>query len=237
VAIVSALARDDRQRAVGGLRPHRRAPMGAVDPCKYGNRRGGEVLGAGGRPCRKLAVARRDRIRDAISRAARSIRRRRFAGFFNGGAGLDGASQRTCEQEWAMSDNHDDALLRQFEDCSLPLDRFHHRVHIQIAFLYLHKYSVLDVLRRFPEALKRYVAAHGKVGMYHETITWTYILLIHERMQRAGRPQAWTEFASGNPDLLTWTDTILKRYYRDETLSSDLARKMFVLPDKASALP
>jgi hypothetical protein len=136
-----------------------------------------------------------------------------------------------------MSDNHDDALLRQLEDCSLPLDRFHHRVHIQIAFLYLHQYPVLDVLRRFPEALKRYAAALGRTGLYHETITWAYILLIHERMQRADQVQTWEEFASGNPDLLTRTDSILKRYYRDETLSSDLARKMFVLPDKAPALP
>ena len=136
-----------------------------------------------------------------------------------------------------MRDSHDEELLRQFEDTSLPLECFHHAVHIQIAFLYLRKYAVLDVLRRFPEALKRYAAAHGKTGLYHETITWAYILLIHERMQRAGHAQGWAEFASDNPDLLTWTNSILKQYYRDETLSSGLARKIFLLPDKAPALP
>jgi hypothetical protein len=136
-----------------------------------------------------------------------------------------------------MNDNHDDELLRQFEAGSLPLDRFRHRVHIQIAFSYLRAFPVLDVLRRFPEALKRFAAAHGKTGLYHETITWAYILLIHERMQRAGQPLTWEEFASANPDLLTWTDSILKKYYRDETLSSDLARKVFLFPDKAPALP
>ena len=136
-----------------------------------------------------------------------------------------------------MNDNHDDELLRQFGNCSLPLDCFRHRVHIQIAFLYLRKYPVLDVLRRFPEALKNYAAAHGKPGLYHETITWAYILLIHDRMQRAGHTQGWAEFASGNPELLTWTDSILKQYYRDETLSSDLARKIFLFPDKAPAFP
>jgi hypothetical protein len=136
-----------------------------------------------------------------------------------------------------MSDSHTDELLRQFEDCSLPLDRFRHRVHIQIAFLYLRKYPALDVLRRFPEALKRYAAAHGKTGLYHETITWSYILLIQERMQRAPQVQTWEEFAATNEDLLTWSGTILKQYYRNETLSSDLARKIFLLPDKAPALP
>jgi hypothetical protein len=136
-----------------------------------------------------------------------------------------------------MSDNHDDALLRQLEDCSLPLERFRHPVHIRIAFLYLRKYPVLEVLRRFPEALKRYAEAHDKSGLYHATITWAYILLIHERMKRAGQLQIWQEFASSNPDLLTWTDSILKQYYRDETLSSDLARNIFLFPDKAPALP
>ncbi|MGB8800846.1 MAG: hypothetical protein WCC97_09170 [Candidatus Acidiferrales bacterium] len=134
-----------------------------------------------------------------------------------------------------MSADNYAELLREFEDGSLPLECFRHRVHIQIAFLYLRKYPVLDVLRRFPEALKRYAAAHGKTGLYHETITWSYILLIHERMQRAGRAQSWAEFASANPDLLTWAGSILKQYYRDETLSSNLARNIFLFPDKAPA--
>jgi len=135
-----------------------------------------------------------------------------------------------------MSRPNDDELLRQFEGCSLPLERFHHRVHIQIAFLYLCRYPVLDVLGRFPAALTRYAEAHGKSGLYHETITWAYILLIHERMQRAGQAQSWEEFTSANADLMTWSSSVLKQYYCDETLSSDLARKIFLFPDKAPAL-
>jgi hypothetical protein len=136
-----------------------------------------------------------------------------------------------------MSASHDDALLRQFEDCSLPLQALRHSVHIEIAFLYLCKYPVLDVLARFPAALARYAEAHGKSGLYHETITWAYILLIHERMKRAGRAQRWEEFKTANPDLMSWTSTILKQYYRDETLSSELARKVFLFPDQALVLP
>jgi hypothetical protein len=135
-----------------------------------------------------------------------------------------------------MYADNDDALIRQFEDCSLPLDRFRHSVHIQIAFLYLCKSSVLDVLGRFPAALARYAEAHGKTGLYHETITWAYILLIHERIRRAGHAQSWAEFATANADLMTWTGTILLRYYRDETLHSELARKIFVFPDKTPTL-
>ena len=136
-----------------------------------------------------------------------------------------------------MSDNHDDDLIRQFEDCSLPLDRFRHSVHIQIVFLYLCRCPVLDVLGRFPEALKRYAAAHGKTGLYHETITWAYILLIQERMARAGQGQTWGEFRLSNPDLLNWNDSILKQYYSENTLWSETARKIFLFPDRAPAFP
>ena len=38
-----------------------------------------------------------------------------------------------------------------------------------------------------------------------------------------------------NPDLLVWKDGILSRYYREATLKSDLARRVFVLPDKCLA--
>jgi len=136
-----------------------------------------------------------------------------------------------------MNVNQEEELLRTFEDCSLPLEAMRHSVHIQISFLYLRKYPVLDVLARFPEALKRYADAHGKTGLYHETISWAYILLIHERIKRAGSAQTWEEFKSANPDLLNWSDSILRQYYRQETLWSEMARETFLFPDKAPALP
>ena len=35
--------------------------------------------------------------------------------------------------------------------------------------------------------------------------------------------------------LMTWKDNVLKKNYREETLSSALARSTFLLPDKAVA--
>ena len=63
-------------------------------------------------------------------------------------------------------------------------------------------------------------------------ITWAFLLLIRERMARAGCQLTWPEFASRNADLLNWEDNVLKKYYRNETLSSDLAKSTFLLPDK-----
>ena len=58
------------------------------------------------------------------------------------------------------------------------------------------------------------------------------MLLISERVQRAGGRLDWEEFASANPDLLTWRPSVLDEYYTPETLGSELARQVFVLPDR-----
>ena len=125
----------------------------------------------------------------------------------------------------------DQELMEQFEDGTLPSECFHHCEHVRVAFLYLTKYPVLDALQAFSKALRRLAEIRGKSQLYHETITWAHIFLIRERMARAGQSENWDEFATSNPDLLIWKDGILARYYRAETLASDLARTMFVLPD------
>jgi hypothetical protein len=129
----------------------------------------------------------------------------------------------------------DDEFIASFEDCSLAKESFHHADHVRMAFLYLRRYPALEAIQRFSASLIRFAAAKGKPELYHETITWAYLLLIRERLARAGCQQTWTEFAAGNPDLLSWKDNILQKYYRGETLSSDLARSTFLFPDKAVA--
>lgn len=130
---------------------------------------------------------------------------------------------------------NDDELLSGFEAGTLPT--FHHHDHVRVAWLYLERHDALTALGRFAEGLRGFAAARGHAGLYHETITWAYLLLIRER--RAQAPgEAWEEFAARNPDLFTWKPSILSCYYRDETLASDLARRVFVLPDRvAGAAP
>src|SRR5204863_7910350 len=106
---------------------------------------------------------------------------------------------------------------------SLANASFHHRDHVKMAYLYLCRYQALEALQRFSTSLAKFAAANGKPELYNETITWAFLLLIRERMTRAGHPQTWDEFRAANPDLFSWKD-VLKKYYRDETLSSELAR-------------
>jgi hypothetical protein len=123
-------------------------------------------------------------------------------------------------------------LIRQFEDGATDAASFHHAEHVRLAFEYLGRYSALAALERFSDALKRFAAAQGKAQRYHETITWAYLLLIRERIARAGRSQTWEEFAERNPDLLIWKGGVLATLYRQGTLDSELARQTFILPDR-----
>ena len=126
----------------------------------------------------------------------------------------------------------DEELIERFESCTLAGADFHHRDHVRVVWLYLRSNSVLETLGKFSAGLKRFAAANGKPNLYHETITWAYVFLIHERMAGNGSGQSWSEFVDRNADLFDWKDNILKTYYQDETLGSERARRTFVLPDR-----
>ena len=127
--------------------------------------------------------------------------------------------------------DRNEGFLRAFEDATLPADRFHHRDHVWVAWRYLRERPLLEALTRFTESLQRFAAAHGHPGLYHETITWAYFFLIHERMVQADEGETWEAFEARNPDLFTWKPSVLDSYYRPETLASDRARRAFLMPD------
>lgn len=120
-------------------------------------------------------------------------------------------------------------IIRRF-DQGWPDAEFHHADHVRVAYAYLAQFPPLRALENFSAALNRFAAARGKASLYHETITWAFMFLIRERMARTGAAN-WQEFAQQNADLLEWKGGVLSRYYREETLASDLARSVFVLPD------
>ncbi len=118
-----------------------------------------------------------------------------------------------------------------FEADALKKSSFHHADHVRLAFAYLSEYPALQALEKFASALKRYAAGRGKGQLYHETVTHAYFFLIRERMARVAG-EDWEEFARRNSDLFRWKGGILTRYYQEETLQSDLARAVFIFPDK-----
>jgi hypothetical protein len=127
------------------------------------------------------------------------------------------------------------ALVEQFEKGIPPSAAFHHLEHVKVAFAYLCIYPKLEALQRFANGIRLMAIAKGKPQAYHETITWAYVFLIHERMIKNGAWD-WENFAAANPDLLDWKNSILSRYYSKALLDSDLARQVYVMPDLPTAL-
>jgi hypothetical protein len=129
----------------------------------------------------------------------------------------------------------DRAFVTAFEAGQEPPGGFHHREHVRAAWFYLQQHSLPDALVRFSTALRRFAAAQGQPGLYHETITTAYLLIINERLDGPERELGWEAFADRHPDLLTWRPSVLDRYYHKDTLMSDRARRTFVLPDRLAS--
>jgi hypothetical protein len=124
-----------------------------------------------------------------------------------------------------------DALVDAFHRGVLSPDGFGHRQHVRLAWTCLQGWPLPRVLEGFRTGLGHVAAHAGKPDLYHQTLTWTYLFLIAERLQRQGADAGWEEFAAANPDLVGPPAELLGRYYRRETLSTEAARRGFVFPD------
>lgn len=122
-------------------------------------------------------------------------------------------------------------LLDKFLDTTLPAEQFHHAQHLEVAWLFVQRHGMPSALTEFTSAIKRFADAKGATGLYHETITWAFLLLIADRQAR--KPATtFAAFAADNADLLSWKPSILDRYYSKDLLSSELARRSFLMPDR-----
>ena len=126
----------------------------------------------------------------------------------------------------------DEQLVAAFESTELAGDEFTHVNHVRVAWWYLRQAPLPEALLRFSTALRRFAAAKGASGKYHETITVAYMLIIAERV--ADHPDwSWDQFAAANPDLFVRAPSPLAAFYTPETLMSERARRTFVMPDRS----
>lgn len=123
-------------------------------------------------------------------------------------------------------------FLNRFEGGKIPSSSFHHSDHIRLAWIYLRIYPVPTALEKVTKGIKNFARAAGKPELYHETITWAYVFLILNRIERSLESENWGSFVERNPELFTWKPSLLNQLYRDETLESEKARRIFVMPDR-----
>lgn len=130
-------------------------------------------------------------------------------------------------------DLEDAALAAAFDALAIRPPDFRHREHVRLAFALLTREGDLaSAAVAYRAGLRRFAAAAGAAGKYHETITWAYLAIIAERMQERAFGSSH-ELLAEHPDLLDHQRGALARHYDvAELIASPRARGTFVLPRK-----
>lgn len=127
--------------------------------------------------------------------------------------------------------SEDRAFLERFTACDIPKEGFRHADHVHLAWLLLAEAPLLPALLRFRSLLKAFAAHHGATGLYNETITCFYMLLIAEAMQGMDPDHGWGDFRTAQPGLLGYPKALLERYYPAGLAFSPAAKASFLLPE------
>ncbi|MGE3192070.1 MAG: hypothetical protein AB7K08_01215 [Microbacteriaceae bacterium] len=121
----------------------------------------------------------------------------------------------------------DDAdLLERFATNRLPA--FPHEEHLHVVFVKSATSDLAETLQFIREGIIRMATANGKPEAYHDTRTeaWTRLIVA----KRTGFTGTFPEFLAQHPELIR--RDLLSDYYTDEVLTSDVARAMFLEPDR-----
>ena len=132
-----------------------------------------------------------------------------------------------------MSD--DETFLREFEARRWPLDRWHHRDHIKLGYLYLRRYPFDEAAARIRAAIRAHNAAHdvpdSPTSGYHETMTRAWLCLIDLVMREYGPAEDADAFIDLHPELSE--KKTLRLFYSRGRFMSPEAKVSFVEPDLA----
>lgn len=136
-----------------------------------------------------------------------------------------------------MSD--DDFFFTEFLACRWPFEKWHHRDHVKLAYLFLRRYSYAEAMSQIGPAIRAHNAAHHRPESltrgYHETLTQVWLRLVHFTLCQFGPAASADEFFDQHPELWQWQ--IVRLYYSTERLWSREAKAEFVEPDLAPLPP
>lgn len=125
----------------------------------------------------------------------------------------------------------DEKFLWALETCVLPESEFGHAAHVRAAYLYLGAADFASALPRLQRTIKAYATSLGRPARYHETMTVAYLALIQQHIAERGDGGSWDAFQVQNPEL--FRPDLLLHFYSPSRLASGLARRLFLLPDRA----
>lgn len=125
-------------------------------------------------------------------------------------------------------------LIREFETQTLPRSQWTHQAHLTVALWYLVNYSFADATECIRTGIQRYNAAMGiettPTGGYHETLTWFWIHIVQQFVQKNGVSQFTVEAVEQLSQAYTDPNLPFQYYSRDRLLSW-AARSGWLDPD------
>ena len=126
------------------------------------------------------------------------------------------------------------ALVRRFEDCTLPREEWTHAAHLTVALWHLLQFDWPEAVARVRRGIKRYNAAHGirttPTGGYHETLTLFWLRTVRAFLE-AERNEARALVRLANELTATADKSLPLAHYTRELLFSPEARASWVEPD------
>lgn len=124
----------------------------------------------------------------------------------------------------------DTIFLRAFEACEIPLDSFHHKEHILLAYILLVQNDLDTAYLNLKRMLQHYLE-HNTVPpeKYHVTMTLAWLMAVLHFMHKSADSDSSEDFISQN-DILLDTEIMFSHYSRELLLSAE-ARMTFVEPD------
>lgn len=132
-----------------------------------------------------------------------------------------------------QSDDEIEAVVRGFEDCTLPDAQFKHAEHLTVALSYLQalRLTVPQATERMREALYRFLDHHaGERQAYHETMTIFWVKLVNSFLEKTDGARPLKETA--NELIKTFGNSnLIYDYYSREHLLTKEAKKAWVEPD------
>jgi hypothetical protein len=130
-----------------------------------------------------------------------------------------------------MTDADIEALVRSFEDGSLPRPEWTHASHLLVALWYSIRHPRDQATGLVRDGIRRYNHIHGRDSGYHETITLAWLAVVARFLARSDRAAPISVLAGRLLEKCGDKDHLL-RYYSREVLMSDEARRAWVSPDR-----
>ena len=102
---------------------------------------------------------------------------------------------------------------------------FTHEDHLGVAFELLRQCDFPEAINVYTRAIRGFATRSGAPQKFNTTVTIAFLAIVAERSRA---DQTFAQFMACNPDLRS--KDMLSHWYSKETLNSDLARNIFVMP-------